>query len=165
MYHVISNDRAVPEAKRIQIWQATAWASATYALRIAGVTPTELQRLTTIFAYQARLVTRSFSRVTHESNFDFLARKQLTLPREQLQARSLSFQQRQLYKDAAEESVVNSYLWRNQAVLSALESLPSHEVNFEEKENIICARCGQEFNGTGPLRWRIRRSHEEDAAP
>ena len=132
--HVISNDRAVPEAKRIQIWQANAWASATHALHIVGITPTGLQRLTSIFAYQAGLVTRSFSRVTHELNFDFLVRKQLTLPREQLQARSLSFQQRQLYKDAAEESIVNSYLWRNQAILPVLENLPSPEVNFEEKK-------------------------------
>ena len=152
--HVIANDRAVPEAKRIQIWQATAWASATYALRIVGITTAGLQRLTSIFTYQARFVTRSFSRVTHELNSDFLSRKKITIPREQLQARSQSFQQRQLGKDAEEGRIVSSYLWR-QSILTTLETMPSPEVNQVEKENIICGTCGQEFSSTGPLRRHI----------
>ena len=160
--HVIANDRAVPDAKRIQIWQATAWASATYALHIVGITTAGLQRLTSIFTYQARFVTRSFYRVTHELNSDFLSRKKMTIPREQLQARSQSFQQRQLGKDAEEGRIVSSYLWRHQSILTTLETMPSPEVNQVEKENIICGTRGQEFSSTGPLRRHIRRAHEGD---
>ena len=153
---------SLPEAKRIQIWQATAWASATYALHIVGITTAGLQRLTSVFTYQARFVTRSFSRVTHELNSDFLSRKKMTLPREQLQARSQSFQQRQLGKDAEERRIVGSYLWRHQSILTTLETMPSPEVNQVEKENITCGMRGQEFSSTGPLRRHIRRSHEGD---
>ena len=53
----------------------------------------------------------------------------MTLPREQLQARSQSFQQRQLGKDAEEGRIVGSYLWRHQSILTTLETMPSPEVN------------------------------------
>ena len=162
--HVIANDRALPARKRLQIWQSTAWASASYALHVVEITPVGLQRLTAAFTYQARLVTRSFSRVTHEQNSEFLRRKGLTLPKAQLQARSQSFLQRQLGKDEAEENIVGSHLSRHQFLLASLDTLTPPEVNLEETPQITCNKCGLEFSSLGSLRRRIRKSHEGDFA-
>ena len=153
--HVIANGRAVPEFKRIQIWQATASASASYALHVVGLTPAGLQHLTSAFTYQARFLTRSFSRVTHEQNSDFLLRKRLTLPKDQLQARSRSFLQRQLGKNDEEVGIVGPYLGRHQLLLASLETVPSPEVNLVDTAHITCDKCGQEFGSIGPLRRHI----------
>ena len=162
--HVIANDRALPELKRLQIWQSTAWASATYALHVVGLTAAGLHRLTAAFTYQARFVTRSFSRVTHEQNSEFLHRKCLTLPKDQLQARSQSFLQRQLGKHEAEADIVGSYLSRHQSILASLDTLTPPLVNLEEKVHITCEKCGLEFSSLGPLRRHIKKSHDGDFA-
>ena len=96
-------------------------------------------------------------------NSDFLLRQRLTLPKDQLQARSHTFLQRQLEKNEEEVGIVGSYLGRHQILLSSLETVQSPEVNLVDTTHITCDKCGQEFGSIGSLRRHIVKSHEGDS--
>ena len=72
--HMVRNSRIFTQAKRLQVYQATAWASATYCLHITGVTPNGLERLYPHYSYQVRFVVDSSSQHTGESNASVLTR-------------------------------------------------------------------------------------------
>ena len=116
--------------------------------------------LDSIFAYQARLVLRSFSRNTHETSSSLLQRKQLGTPREHLRTRAHNFMQRQQNKDPAEFPIIQQYLDRVQQIHQSIFNMDEPEIP-SNPETIICQECGLEFNGAGPLRRHLKRVHPE----
>ena len=79
--HAVRNSHAITERRRLSIWRITAWASALYGLHVVGLTEQGLAALESLMIYQLRLVLRSYSQSTRETNEHLLRRRASKQPK------------------------------------------------------------------------------------
>ena len=147
--------RAVPLKDRIQLWKATAWASATYGLHVTGLTAAGAEKLHSAYLYQLRRVARSYSHDTHETNTALLGRLGLPPPLHEIIRRTEAFLCKHSGKDNA---LQDTYLDRVSEVSISLQAIELTEPP-EESPPISCATCGRAFKNMSALRKHVHRQH------
>ena len=145
------NSHAVTEKRRMSIWCITAWASALYGLHVVGLTEQGLAALESHMIYHLRLVLRSYSQSTRETNQHLLRRKGLKNSQSPGHAASETVPRTSEKKGTRRRSSHFTYPERKDS--------QSCYRSFRQEHQHVCTECGAIFIGTGALRRHSQKHH------
>ena len=78
--HVLKDRRALSDSMRIRLWQSLVWPVLSYGLTTSGLTAEILRDCTSLVAKQLRIITRSHSYYTRETNAEIFAKTSVSAP-------------------------------------------------------------------------------------
>ena len=157
----------------LQLWQACVFTAIRYGLTSVGLPPDGPDKLRQAVAKQLRLVLKSPSWISHESNADLYHRYQIEDPFHALCRLFRTKQSRDRSSLSAFEtdnlvqwrSVLNAHFQRAEPPPSAVSSARPREVTNVVAQNHLCPHCSQTFPTLIALRGHITRTHTIDTAP
>ena len=172
LFTLLRSNHIKPQ-QRLQLWQACVFTAIRYGLTSVGLPPDGPDKLRQAVAKQLRLVLKSPSWISHESNADLYHRYQIEDPFHALCRLFHTKQSRDRSSLSAFEtdnlvqwrSVLNAHFQRAEPPPSAVSSARPREVTNVVAQNHLCPHCSQTFPTLIALRGHITRTHTTDAAP
>ena len=161
----------VKPQQRLQLWQACVFTAIRYGLTSVGLPPDGPDKLRQAIAKQLRLVLKSPSWISHESNADLYHRYQIEDP---FYALCRLFQTKQSRDRSSLSAFETDNLVQWRSVLSAhfqqAEPPPSAVSSARPREVVVsqchlCPHCSQTFPTLIALRGHITRTHTTAAEP